>query len=429
MLGIPDLRAFLQDPKRWFFDNESRYGRVFRFSILGRSSVSLLGPDANERVLVNRDQAFANGPMWKEQIGRYFHGGLLLRDGDEHRAHRLRMNGAFTDAALRSYVETMQRVIEAHVDAFPRDLGRPFLAFPALKLLTLEVASRVFLGETENDRTATLNTAFLDTVRASGTGNTNPLAIPGTLTWRGVKGRELLERYLRARIPRKRASHEVDLFALLARGETRADGRFTKEEIVDHLIFLLMAAHDTSTLTATTMFFCLGRESEWQEKCRAEVRALGDRPLTFDDLDRLPLLDYAMKEALRILPPLPFTGRRLTADIELEGVHIRAGNRISIAPLHTHHMPSLWTNPERFDPMRFSPERAEHKRHRYAYLPFGGGVHKCLGMRFAELEVRSIVAHALLRRRWSVPKDYEMPIDWTSLPIPSDGLPVRMERI
>jgi cytochrome P450 len=427
--GLVELRSFLADPKGLFFRREAELGPVYRMSILGRESVVLLGPDANERVFVNREQIFANGPMWDEQIGRYFKGGLLLRDFEEHRAHRLMLNAAFTDGALRSYVEGMQRVVGARLAHFPRDGGRTFLAFPALKLLTLEVAARVFLGEPSGKRADSLNRAFLDTVRASGTGNINPFAIPGTLTWRGVQGRKNLERYLYDRIPKKRASNETDLFALLCRGETRGTDRLTNTEIVEHLIFLLMAAHDTSTLTATTLFYMLGRYPEWQERCRQEVLALGDGPIAYDDLDRLPLLDFAMKEALRFLPPLPFTGRRALEDFEIEGVRVRKGQNVTLAPLHTHHMPSLWSNPDAFDPMRFSPERAEHKRHRYAYVPFGGGVHKCLGMRFAELEVRTILAYVLRSRRWTVPPHYQMPLDFTSLPIPSDGLPVRMDAL
>jgi cytochrome P450 len=274
-----------------------------------------------------------------------------------------------------------------------------------------------------------LNRAFLDTVRAAGTGNVNPWAIPGTLTWRGVEGRRNLERYLLERIPRKQDSTDTDLFALLCRGETRGEGRLTPTEIVDHLIFLLMAAHDTSTLTATMLFYMLGRHPEWQERCRDEVLALGPGPIAFGDLDRLSLLDYAMKEALRMLPPLPFTGRRALEDFEIAGVRVRGGMNVTLAPLHTHYMPSLWTDPEIFDPMRFSPARAEHKRHRFGYVPFGGGVHKCLGMRFAELEVRSILAHALRTRRWTVPEGYVMPLDFTSLPIPADGLPIRLRAL
>lgn len=429
MHALIELRKFLRDPKSYLFTKEAEIGPIFKMNFLGSQSVILLGPDANELVFVNREQAFMNQPAWEEQIGRYFRGGLLLRDGAEHRAHRLMMNFAFTDVALRSYVEDMQRVIKRRLDRFPTGDHPPFLLYNEIKQMTLEVASEVFLGERDVALVRKLNKAFLDIVQASGPGNINPFAIPGTLTHRGDVGRQLLEDYIDARIEKKRDSDDRDFFALLARGETRKADRFNNEELVDHLIFLMMAAHDTSTMTASTLFYYLAKNLAYQEKCRDEVFALGNGPIEYDDLDKLPLIEYGMQEALRLMPPLPYTTRRAVKDVEFEGKRIRAGENVMIAPLHTHFMPSLWTDPERFDPLRFSPERAEHKRHRFGYVPFGGGVHKCIGMRFAELEVRTLVAHALQRYRFYVPEGYELPLNFTSLPIPADGLPIRIERV
>ena len=97
-------------------------------------------------------------------------------------------------------------------------------------------------------------------------------------------------------------------------------------------------------------------------------------------------------------------------------------------PSH-HHLPQLWSRPERFDPERFAPHRREDKAHSHAWTPFGGGVHKCIGLRFAGVQVKAVMHQMLLRYRWSVPDGYRMPIDWSGLPVPRDGLPVRLERI
>uniref|UniRef100_UPI0009DB184D cytochrome P450 n=1 Tax=Rhodococcus sp. R1101 TaxID=1170698 RepID=UPI0009DB184D len=89
-----------------------------------------------------------------------------------------------------------------------------------------------------------------------------------------------------------------------------------------------------------------------------------------------------------------------------------------------HHMAEYWPEPERFDPERFADHRREDKVHRYAWEPFGGGVHKCLGMHFAGAEVTAIVHQLLLRFEWYVDPGYVAPLDFTSLPFPSDGQPV-----
>jgi cytochrome P450 len=92
-------------------------------------------------------------------------------------------------------------------------------------------------------------------------------------------------------------------------------------------------------------------------------------------------------------------------------------------------MEPWWSHPDDFDPERFAPERAEDKSHRFAWMPFGGGVHKCIGLHFGGMEVKAIM-HAMLRRfRWSVPEGYETPIGLTTGPTPADGLPVRLARL
>ncbi len=131
-----------------------------------------------------------------------------------------------------------------------------------------------------------------------------------------------------------------------------------------------------------------------------------------------------MKESLRLVPPVPVLARRTVKDTEIMGVPIPAGRLTAVMVHLQHHMPEYWTDPERFDPERFADDRREDKVHRHAWEPFGGGVHKCLGMHFAGAEVRAIM-HQLLRRfRWTVPADYATPLNYGSLPFPDDGQPV-----
>jgi cytochrome P450 len=100
-----------------------------------------------------------------------------------------------------------------------------------------------------------------------------------------------------------------------------------------------------------------------------------------------------------------------------------------VLPQFTHNMPEYWPNPARFDPERFAEHRREDKVHRYAWSPFGGGAHKCIGMYFGGMEVKAIFHQVLQRYRWSVEPGYETTFDFTRLPVPADGLPVRLDRI
>ena len=203
----------------------------------------------------------------------------------------------------------------------------------------------------------------------------------------------------------------------------------TDEDVVNHMIFLLMAAHDTSTSTLTTMAYYLARYPEWQERCRAESRALGTAQVSYGDLDRLTSLDLVLKEAMRLVTPVPGVTRRTSRETELLGYRIPAGAYVAVHLWGVHHMADVWPDPERFDPERFAEHRREDRVHRFAYLPFGNGVHKCIGMYFGGMEIKAAMHQLLLRYRLTVPPGYRMPVDWVSLPRPKDGLPVVLHRL
>jgi cytochrome P450 len=99
---------------------------------------------------------------------------------------------------------------------------------------------------------------------------------------------------------------------------------------------------------------------------------------------------------------------------------------VVVSPIHTHHMEEWWPEPFRFDPERFTEARAEHEKHTHSWAPFGGGAHLCIGFRFAEVQIKSIMHQMLRRYRWSVPDGYSMPVQQAPISKPLDGLPVEV---
>ena len=166
----------------------------------------------------------------------------------------------------------------------------------------------------------------------------------------------------------------------------------------------------------------------WQEKARAESDALGDDPPGIDELEGLTSLDLIIKESLRLAAPVPLVMRKTVKDTDILGHYIPAGTMVAVAPAINHFDEAYWSNPDTFDPHRFRPGREEDKSHRYAWLPFGGGVHKCIGLHFGTLEVTAILHEMLRAFTWTVPEDYHVRWDNTSLPIPVDGLPMQFNR-
>ena len=115
-------------------------------------------------------------------------------------------------------------------------------------------------------------------------------------------------------------------------------------------------------------------------------------------------------------------------DTSLVGHFVPTGTMLSMGLWATQRMAPWWSRPDEFDPERFTPERAEDKSHRFAWVPFGGGVHKCIGLHFAGMEIKAIMHRMLGRYRWRVAAGYEPPIAIGTGPVPADGLPVELGR-
>jgi cytochrome P450 len=388
----------------------------------------VLGPDACQQVLQNKDKAFVNSDGWSLLIGPFFHGGLMLLDTEEHLRHRRIMQQAFTHDRLAKSVESLNPVVVSGLDAWAGRDG--FQVYPALKALTLDIATNIFMGGAEGSTDAEIdkiNASFVACVQAAT--SIVRYRIPGSRWKRGLDGRRMLDEFFRRYLPARRATATDDLFSVLCHIESDTVQRFTDDEVVDHMIFLLMAAHDTSTITLSTMMQYLGQHPEWRDRCRAESMALGTDAPTLGQLDELEVLDLVMKECLRLVSPTPVVARRAVKDTEVQGKYVPAGTYASVAPHFTHHMSRYWPDPEAFDPGRFAPDRREDKIHRYAWEPFGGGVHKCIGMFFAGAEIKTIMHHLLLKFDWTVDSDYVAPLNFTSLPFPEDGQPVNLVRL
>ncbi|HKN52727.1 MAG TPA: cytochrome P450, partial [Amycolatopsis sp.] len=303
------------------------YGPVSWTAGFGRRIVALAGPEATQIALVNKDKAFSQ-EGWKFFIERFFERGLMLMDFGEHHLHRRIMQQAFTRPRLAGYAQQMGPALREGVAAWSAR-SRPRLYW-ALKQLTLDVATRVFMGMPSGDDATRINRAFVNSVRAGTAFVRYP--VPGGRWSAGLRGRRLLERYFGENLPAKRKSDADDLFSALCHATTEDGERFTDTDVVNHMIFLMMAAHDTSTITSSAMAYYLAKFPEWQERAREESLALGDELPDIDALERLETLDLVMKEALRLVAPVPSLARKTVKDTEVLGFYIPAGTLCGISP-------------------------------------------------------------------------------------------------
>lgn len=413
---------FVRDCHRLVDGCRERYGDVFRTDLLGRTQVMFLTPQATREIFLDPAGVLSSERGWETSIGPLFRRGLMLRDFGDHRLHRRAMQEAFSRAALSGYVERIHTVTDRHL----ADLSAGEVdVYVLMKRLTLDVATEVFVGAPVGQGD-TVNRAFSRAIRASVTPFRVP--VPGTTYARGLRARRTLERELTVLVERRRAEEAAgreprpDLLSRLARARTADGDLLPVDEVVDHMVFLLLAAHDTTTSTLAMMLWQLARHPGWQDRVAAEASALAGAPVTLANHADLVGTTLVMDEALRLSPPVPFSPRVAMADLEIDGVHVPAGTAVNTAAVSLHRHPRWWTEPDRFDPDRFAPGRAEQAQHSHLFVPFGGGAHLCLGNHVAELMVKSVVARLLARHRLTADPDARVVFQPVPIPRPRGPL-------
>ncbi|MFI1239878.1 cytochrome P450 [Nocardia salmonicida] len=400
-----------------------RYGPVHWTSAFGTELVIAVGPEAIDEVLANRNKAFANAG-WEPFLGPFFRRGIILLDFEEHKHHRRIMQQAFSRTRLLGYLALINQATDRLLDEW--GTGRGFPMYPSTKQLTLDIATSAFVGARLGREADQLHQAFTDTVQ--GGLSVVRADIPGGRWHAGLRGRRVLEEYFRSRLAARRADPGTSLFGVLCQAQDETGAGFSDDDIVNHMIFLLMAAHDTTTTTVAMMAYHLAANPRWQRQARAESLALGKPAIDYDDMEHLPTLDLVMKETLRLSSPVGTLARETMCDTELLGHFIPAGTKVAVTLASSHRMEPWWSDPDTFDPDRFSAQRREDKDHRTKFAPFGAGVHKCIGMYFGGMEVKAILHQMLLRFSWTVPAGYEPRMGYLTGPYPSDGLPIDLIR-
>ncbi|ABD90215.1 cytochrome P450 [Rhodopseudomonas palustris] len=422
--GWPIIGRTLQvlaDPKGEVERMAATYGLAYRSRVLGETSITLLGPEANELVLFDQAKNFSSTHGWGPILGLLFPRGLMMLDFDEHRLHRRALSVAFKAGPMQSYLAALDAGIATRVAQWRNEPGE-MLFYPAMKQLTLDLAATSFLGAEIGPEVDDITRAFVDMVAAAVAPIRRPW--PGTAMAKGVRGRRRIVGYFSEQIPIRRAKGGDDLFSQLCQATHEDGALLSTQDIIDHMSFLMMAAHDTLTSSLTSFVALLAANPEWQRKLRDEVAALDvpdGQTLPFDKLDAMPLTEMAFKEAMRLKPPVPSIPRRAVRDFSFQGFAIPAGTLVAVNPLFSHHMPQIWPEPEKFDPLRFT-EEAQKARHRFAFVPFGGGAHMCLGLHFAYMQAKCFTRHFVQNLEVSLAPGYAPEWQMWPIPKPKDGL-------
>lgn len=395
--GLPWLGhslPFLKNPLTFMQHQAKQYGLIFRTRLIGRNMIFALGPEANQLIL----STHAKQLNWREGYGptpaRLFGPALVVQDGAEHAHYRSLLTPAFRaepmDQAIDSIAEVVRTQLHQHIDQDRVEF------YDVFKRLAFAVAGRVLLGIDTEPHTPQLVRWFNQF--SAGLFTPFPWSLPGTTFGRALKARQHIAAYFQGVIDEKRQSPEFNALRQLMDGKTPQAAPLPDEEIIAQMLLMLFAGHDTTASLSTWLTYELGTQPDLKAKVQAEQdENAGD--LSLGLLRSFRYLEACIKEAERKYPPAPTGFRGVMEDLTFQGYNIPKGWTLIYSPLFTHHMPSLYPNPERFEPERMLAPRQEHKQQPYALVGFGGGPRKCIGEHLAGVELKTIFA--LLHREFS----------------------------
>jgi cytochrome P450 len=359
--------------------------------------VLIASPQGARDVLGRSDEIADRGQtLTAIQLRRLMGGNLLVLPHHEWLPRRRTLQPMFTKQRIPRYAGHMataaQTVVNGWEDGAAIDLDTE------CRVLTLRALGRSVLGADLDGSVGAIGPALRDALSWCADRGTRPVNLPHWVPTKGQRrarrSNRALHQLAAAILTAVRDDPDLDaplVRALIAATDPVTGQPLTDDEICHELVLFILAGHDTTSTTLAYALWALGRHPSIQDQVADEVSALGDRPLTPDDVPQLGHTVRVLHEALRLCPPAAGTPRMLSKDIAVDGYRLEAGTMAVINFYAMHRDPELWDRPLTFDPDRFLPERSKG-RSRWQYLPFGGGPRSCIGDHFAMLEATLALA-------------------------------------
>ncbi len=406
MLCDPCVVALPPEPKssslvqtlRWAFrplpfmqECRERYGDSFSVRFLGfeRPMVMISDPAAIKALYMERSHGLPPGRniILEPIVGSK---SLLIQEGAEHLSRRRLMLPPFHGERMRSYEAAMEEIVGAEIDSWP--LEREFPIHARMQAVTLEVILRVVFGVSAGPRLDRLRGMLATVLEETASPGKQLIGLAtrrfgsGGPWARFEKQLREVDELLYAEIAEHRArgglEERDDILSMLMLAEDEGGGTLSDEELRDQLMTLLLAGHETTATALAWTFDLLLRHREPLQRLRDSLAA-GEEDY----------LRATISESLRLRPVIPLAGRRLATELVADGLTLPAGTDVTPAIWLTHTRADVYPEPFAFQPERFLEDGPDT----YAWVPFGGGIRRCIGASFAEFEMRIVLREVLTR--------------------------------
>jgi len=407
---LGSLSGFRIDPARFLMNLFNEYGNTVRFKLGPYLFHLSVHPDHVKYILQENNRNFSKErvPLF-EVLKPTLGNGLLTSTGNFWLRQRRIAQPAFHRQGLASLVNLM-------VDTTSKMLGKwdsiahlkqPLNINVEMMQLTLQIVAESLLGtsvvkEKAHAVDSSLKVIMEDQVyRVTHPFTTFPLSVPTPRNRRFHKALGVIDSIIFKTISDRReetSHHFEDLLSTMMEAKDEETGEsMDNNQLRDEIITFFLAGHETTANAMTWTWYLLSKNPLVEKKLYQEINSvLGDRAPKFEDLNQLKYTKRVILESMRLYPPAWLTARRAVEKDEIDGFSVPAGSFVFLSQYVTHRHPSFWENPEGFDPDRFEESKIQGQ-HRFAYFPFGGGPHLCIGNNFAMMEAQIILAMVVQR--------------------------------
>jgi cytochrome P450 len=418
--GVPllgETLSFAKNPFRFIEERLAAHGRIFRSNVLGRKAAVIAGPEAAGR-FIDSDLVMREGSM-PPHVQELFGGrSLPLLDGEVHKTRKQLINQAFTRAAIASYLMVIQQTVERYFSGWAGAGEIRWL--DELKRLSIEVICTSIMGMKPGDEMDRLRCDYGIVTNAFAA---LPINLPGTRYRKALQARDRILNVLKRLVQERRnapADDGLSRILTAAAGTTLSDDDAALE--LHHIVIAGFIVY--GELGAIVQQ--LTAHSDVRARLSAEITAIAPNgALTLEQLAAMPYLLQVVNEVKRLCPIIPAVFGKTRRPLEFDGTAVPAGWMVMWAVTPSHVAQSLYTEPEKFDPDRFSPARAEDKRHEHAFAPQGAGPvsgHRCPGLDFATYFMEVFAVVLLRGYSWQLPpQNFDMVWNRTP-PEPRDAL-------
>jgi cytochrome P450 len=384
-----------------------RRGAVINGGVGRLGNTYLLGAEANKFVFANADAfswrltfqnlAIVDGPT-----------ALIVSDGDDHRRRRSVVAPGLRHRQIQDYVATMVSNIDAVIDGWRpgQRLDIYQACRSAVRRSTAESLFGARLGAHSDFLGAQLQ-PLLDLTHQlpQAVALQRRLNAPG---WRrAVAARKRIDDLVDAQIADARAAPKPDdhLLTMLINGRGDEEYALSDNEVRDAVISLITAGYETTSgALAWAIYTLLSVPGAWDTAAGEVARVLGGRPPAAGDLTGLTYLNGVVHETLRLYPPAVISARKVIRELSFDGHRIPAGRLLIFSPYVTHRIPEIWPAPTQFRPQRWDPDSRDYRKPApHEFIPFSGGLHRCIGAGMATTEMTVMLARLVARTRLRMP--------------------------